>query len=361
MNPSPFRLLPWEHGGVSPAPSHFFEARVEDKSQRFEAKWREGRAFFRLANADDDRVWASWHNVGASHIVGAIESGAVGRYFAVERSFSTRTVSAEFAARVQWNTGSYELFGPTTLAVIVNDEYRGRAQEWCGGPWLEFALPERAPIGSGARKPSIWHRGWNVVGLRGALASLAGEFGFRAFEPDETKNRELYFASGCAQQLQRLCQAAFLACAQREIERSPWLRGYARGKHTQHIQAESAQGRAKPFSNYFVPAPLLAAFVRHNLPVGGDWRCVQPQREAMAQTNRKLNRFLTRNSAPPEPVLARVDYHFSAPLVSFEIEMTLEASAHQQLEARLFVRDWMRENLSPAEFEKLKEYLEARL
>ena len=344
-----------------PAPSQIVEARVEEKLQRFEVKWREGRAFFRLADADDHRVWASRDCVGANQIVRAIEAGAVGRYFVVERGFSTRTVSAEFADQVLSRRGSYDLFEQTALAVIVNDDYRGCAREWCGGTWLVFALPPRAPSGSGARKPSIWHRGWNVAGMGGALANLAGELAFRRFEPDETDNQKLRFASGSLEQLRRLHQAALITCAQQQIERNPWLRGYTRRKHTLSIQAESPQGRAKSLNGYFIPQPLMAALVRHNLPVGGSWSCVRPQREALAQTARKFNRFLTRKTAPTsEPVLQRIDYRFGAPLVSFEIEMTLQPTAHQQLEARLLLRDWMRATLAPAQFEQLKKYLEAR-
>ena len=375
MNSSPFRLLPWEHGGVIPAPSRTIEARVEGELQRFEVKWRDGRAFFRLAGEMDHRVWASWNCISENEFADAVEAGEIGRYFVVRRGFSTRTVSAEFASQVKPRMGSYDLLGPTSLAVIVNDEYRGRAQEWCGGSWLDFALPPRRDIQSGARKPSLWHRGWNVAGMRGALAVLAGEVAFRAFEPNIADDQELRFASGSLEQLQRLYHAASLVCAPRQIERNPWLSRYlansygARNsgarKQTQSVVAESPQNRAKASHNYLAPEPLLAAFLRHNLPVGGSWRCLRPQTEAVQRPLQKISRFLARKNslpsvAPPTPKLQRVDYSFGARMVHFDFEVKLEASAHEQLEARLFLRDWMRENLPPAQYEKLRKTLEAR-
>ena len=359
MNSSPFRLLPWEHGGVTPAPSRVIEARVAGELWRFEVKWREGRAFFRLADSEDNRVWASWNGVGAHQIVSAIEASEIGRYFVVERGFSTQTVSAEFGAEIKARRGTYDLFGATSLAVIVTDRNQGRAQEWCGGPWLKFALPARAPIRGGAHKPSIWHRGWNVVGLNGALANLAGEVAFRPFNPDVAEDQQLAFANGSVEQLRRLYQAAHLIFAPVAIERQPWLRGYISGGGSQAVRAETAQNRAQPLENYVVPVPLLDAFVRHNLPVGGQWsRPRQP--DDVAQTASKLSRFIARKSPRKSVVVTqRRDYLFDPHIVRFAFETPLDSSAHEQLEARLLLRDWMRETLPAAQFDRLKKYLAA--
>ena len=354
---SDFRLRPWEYGGFAPAPSRVIEARVEGALRQFDVKWREGRAFFRLADSGDNRVWASWNNIGASQFAGAVESANIGRYFVVERGFSTQAVDAKFGAEVKSRRGTYDLFGSTALAVIITDDNRGRAQEWCGGPWLEFTLPPRPPINSGARKPSIWHPGWNVSGLPFALANLAGELAFRPFEPNlANDDQELAFVNGSLEQLRRLYQAAYLIFARAALEKQPWLRHYMSAAHS--IRAETAQSRAWPHNDndYVIPASLLAAFIRHNLPVGGQWQRVRVPEIAPVP---KWNRFLARHSPPqPEIPQRRLDFRFNPHNVRLDFEVFLTPSAHEQLEARLLLRDWMQENLSPAQYAKLRGFIE---
>lgn len=358
MNDSTFRLLPWEHGGVSPAPATEIEARVEGELRRFEIKWREGRAFFRLAGSDDPRVWASWDCAGENHIFPSIEAGEIGRYFVVERGFSTETVKAKFESTTREQRGTYDLFGPTCLAVVVSDARLGRAQEWCGGPWFDFALPPRAPILSDAHKPSIWHRGWNAAGLRGGLANLAGELAFRPFEPDAVADDgELTFSNGSLEQLRRLYQAAYLIFARDALEQQPWLRNYMSIAH--FIRAETAQNRAWPHNDYVVSAPLLDAFIRHNLPVGGQWKRMHELESVVAPVS--VWDRLRGRAVPSRPIIStrRLDFRFHPHNARLDFETSLDPSMHEQLEARLFLRDWMRDHLPPAELARLRKTLAA--
>ena len=365
MTHSLFRVLPWEHGGVTPAPSQILQARVEGRLRLFEVKVRENIAYFRRADEPDkNRVWALWNEVTeqdlSAQFACEVEANRVGRYLAIERGFSTRTVNPKFyeGEPREGLRASFDLMGRTSLAVVVADDGRGRAQEWCGGPWFDFELPPRE-VTSGARKPSIWHCGWRPLGLRRTLANLAGELAFRPFVPDENDDQKLVFVSGSQGQLEELYHAAHTIFADEFTRQWTWMRSQSSLKITNRIESCSAQSVAPLDRDFqYAPTALLAAFIEYNLPVGGQWRRVKAGQVAELPT--RLSRFLKRNvTAPLRAADVRADYRFIPHVISFDYTVSLQPNAHEQLEARLFLRDWMRQTLPPEQFEKLKKYLAA--
>ena len=362
MNSIPFRVLPWEHDGIAPTPSQVLEARVEGRTRRFEVKWREGRAFFREADEADDRVWATWNELAndgwESRWRSAVESGQIGRYFVIERAFSTRTVRAEFEAELKrrFHPSNLNLLDATPLAVIVGDDNRGRAREWWGGAWLDFQLAPRI-IKSGAFKPSIWHRGWNAQGLRHKLAILAGELAFRAFAPPADA---LGWRSGSQRQLEALYRAAHLVFAPpyRAKRRVPqfWraTNSDAPSRYSCSLRSDfGVNWRPGPTLDSLVPDELLRVFVAHNFPRGVQWLPLNRVWHDSDEQGNSIERGL-----PAAQAALRVDYEMRTHVI-FSIEVPSQPSAHEQLEARLLLLDWMRATLPPAQTEQLRKYFDA--
>lgn len=74
---------------------------------------------------------------------------------------------------------------------------------------------------------------------------------------------------------------------------------------------------------------------------------------------RKFNRFLARKLTPKPIVLTqRLDCQFIPHIVRFNFEFSLDPSAHEQLEARLLLRDWMSENLSLEQYAHFRRFFE---
>jgi len=216
-----FRLRPWEHRGIEPAPFVQFDAVIEGDARRFDVKAREGRVFCRLSDEPDGRVWMLSNPFRGSEdelepwFRGEVEAGLVMRFFPIERSFSTRSVPSHFSAELarHFHPSNLNLFGPTTFAVATNGEALGQAQEWCGGSWHSFVLHPRRVRGrkSGARVPSIWSRSWNAAHLRRSMAPLSGDFAFRPFGREQAINEPLRWARGSQNELERLFRAACVA------------------------------------------------------------------------------------------------------------------------------------------------------
>ena len=361
MNSTPFRVLPWEHGGVAPAPAQITPARVEGRARLFEAKVRENVAYFRFADEPDDgRVWALWNEVSEQDLSGQfareVEAGHIGRYFVVERSFSTQTVSERFQDQLKrrFQSSNMNLLGPTSLAVIVNDENRGRVQEWCGGSWFDFALPPRVASG-GARKPSIWHRGWNAKGVRGALARLAGELAFRPWTINDSDSAPLRFVCGSEQQLNALFRAIYTIYVPKLYSENHGFKTSSVYRMNETVVASTEFNPARASDLLPVAPPdLLAVVVAHNLPVGGQWHAVNRTWHDWDEVG-----DLIECGVAPEAAELRVDFEFLPGIIVVRAEIPKHPTAHEQLEARLFLRDWMHQNLPSKEFAKLKKYIEA--
>lgn len=346
-----FRLRPWEYDGTLILPVRELDARVEGRARRFEVKSHEGYLYFRCADeGNDERVWSllepSPNEDIEEHFRREVKANRVARFFAVERGFSTRTVSEKFRTelKARFHPSRLWLLEPTTFAVTLDDEGNGFAQEWCGGEWFPFSLRARRTR-RGAFPPSIWSRSWNVAGLKGALARLAGEFAFRPFSPDFLNN-ELGFACGSKAQLETLFHAAVIISLPHYANLAGKRR---RMRFDWSIDAASAQhplfSSSGPYNSVF-PDELLSLFLAHNVPTGGQWHPVnRPWYEESEDHEPVKTQW-----APDIPTL-RVDFSFHPHGMHFTADIPIEPSAHEQLEARLTLRDfledkWPRERIA---------------
>ncbi len=344
-----FRLEPWEHRGATPAPWVQLEARVEGAPRRFDVKTRDDRVYFRLSDEDDARVWTLLQPLGdeplETYFRREVEANRVARFFQFERGFSTQNVRAQFQSelKARFHSSNLHLFGPTTLAVAVDDEGNGRAQEWCGGDWFSFALPARSSNG-GARKPSIWSRSWNAAGVRRALAPLAGDFAFHPFSPDAFGAQPLHFACGSQHNLERLFRALCVLVAPQHAltnsQSAPWLSPHSQSSSVRFKWNISAQTTQSKVSFYAAPFTLtdelLHLFLRCNLPVGASWKTVDYTWLDSDENGEPIEREMPR-LAPNK----RIDFAWQPHTINFESQVATHPSAHERLEAHLTLREFL--------------------
>ena len=347
MSDIKFQLRPWEHDGAPISPARELDATVEGRTRRFAVKIRDDRVYFCFADQNDGRVWTLIKPLGdepiETHFRREVELNRVARFFAVERGFSTQNVSANFKSELdaRFHPSNLGLFGPTQFAVAIDDAGNARAQEWCGGDWFSFSLPSRSPE-SGARKPSIWSRSWNAAKLRRALAPLAGEFAFRPFSPDAFGAQPLRFACGSQNELEQLFRAlCVLVAPQHQSNRQSSVR------FQWNISAQTTQNKASFYAAPFtLPDELLRLFLNSNLPTGAQWKVADYTWFEYDEDDEPIE--------PETPRIApttRVDFAFTAHNVNFQFQVATQPSAHEQLEARLTLREflndkWPRERIA---------------
>lgn len=346
-----FQLLPWERGGHAAAPSLEMSAIVEGRMRHFRVKTHEGEVYFRFADEDrrDARVWKLLDPEPQAPLERAfragVEANLVARVLVVDRGFSLQNIGAEFEdeIRARADARNASAIDWTCLMVAVSDNGRAIAQEWCGGRCATFTLPERFPQ-TEARRPTIWSRGWNVVGLRRALSPFGGQFAFRPFAPAPKDEGPLRFLRGSQQQLQTLFQAAHVHFITAYIAQNSTTGYWRFSSYSQsqplrfsvNIQTETRQ-KGLSVNGYLpvVPSRLMDIFLAHNLPVGGEWRQRQwsnDQKKGVPQTQTPVVEFNK-----------RLDFVFVPYSIPLKAEVVREPSAHERMEALLTLREWLEE------------------
>jgi len=119
---SEFRVLPWDFFALPDAPPPHVEAiQISGAPRRFELLPRGGRVYFRLEDASDARVWATLDDGDTTNFVRtfrrAIGSGRIGGIFQTWRLFG---------------------YSKTLIYVLMSAHGEVQGREWCATRWFDL-------------------------------------------------------------------------------------------------------------------------------------------------------------------------------------------------------------------------------
>ena len=315
----PFRILPWDFFASNNAATspHIEALQISGAPREFELLKRGARVYFRLQD-DASRVWATLDDSDDADLVRtfrrALGSGRIGRAFAHQRS------------GFNYEHGFY-------FSLLMSARGEVQAREWCATRWfkMEADSPKLREYLASNSKLGVFHPQWKPP-FREVLEENWELFYEQIFEEADRQLTQQRWFRGDAATLNRLV-APFI-----------WQRCLPVPPHRMvRFTGRSENASGPPTS---APVPLTT---RDDL-LPKDLR------------NLLADQFHIGGIAWREHHWHGVDKRkfWQLERATYFAKVTANPSAHEQLEARLFLRDWMRETLSLAEFEKLKKYLEAR-
>ena len=212
--------------------------------------------------------------------------------------------------------------GWASFVVLKANNGRSWARDWCGGNWIEFVGP-KFPAGV----------------PRYSLAASEHDVMFKLWSRPFSKSERfihspLWLLGSC-----REWQQVLQACSTLHFYKNPVDSSNTRidsGKHVYFFSAYTPFGRGwmdgiEDYDNWSVPCDWETLFTRNFVFIGWTWK---------------------RNERTED---MRCSWDLEAASVSGKVNLTLAPSQHQQLEARLFLRDWLRGKVPQSQIAKLLE------
>lgn len=312
-----FSILPWEHRGSGAPGVADAQTQLEigGRARKFMLKMREGVIYF--AEPKRAPVWA------------------------ITRIFERNLVDAELIATWQEeieraNYGRFILYQPnlpgttvnTTLAMIHRADYAGWAREWFAPNW------HQTPVHRDKKILDVWGNNFQNA-TRRAYSHVGETLVNRAMEPGERRDIPLEWIAGDEAELQRIFALAVRVFVRRDLnhaQRSGPLRRSFVASSPINPGGWFSQDWLSSFASdlQVSPAflPLLRLMESHFVLVGLHWKkaCHRPKNP---WGERWRGRFET-----------------VAPEVKLSAQIESSLSAHDVLEARLELRDWLRDKVS---------------
>lgn len=308
---TPFRILPWDFFAGDNAPSPHIEAlQISGAPRVFELLKRGSRVYFRLHD-DTSRAWATLDDEGDTDFVRtfrrAIGSGRIGRVF----------------ERRHWHIyrPTYEQIGLFHFLIGAHGELQMRA--WCDSHWFVPDLEDemaRSVAKSLARSNlGVFHPKWNPHFKTDRLLRFNWP---TAHRPDERT---------------------------KSLVATRWVRGDAR-----------------TFDRLLAPLLWTGAVRAHRIHEGTLYCDFDAHLAFLSPAPTTYDRVLSRQI--PAPMSDIIDNHFCIAGVdwagdpmhptppyyqtygpSHTVQTTANPTAHERLEAHLFLRDWLQGKLAPAQ------------
>ena len=219
----------------------------------------------------------------------------------------------------------------TGFVTIYSSDEIAWTREWQGGNWIERRGLSAALVrGWPAQSYDVWDSPFELEEDHLKVISS------REFPQAERQNQTLFWLRGSRAQWKQVLQACatvhFASSATREDKRSL-----------------TAEGRR--FYG-FAHSPFFVGWM-DGVEDGGGWRLPSAWRELFTRSFVYTGWSWSRRNKQPENL--RSGWKVKPSVISANIQLTLHPSQHQQLEARLFLRDWLRDKVSAEQIAKLLE------
>lgn len=199
--------------------------------------------------------------------------------------------------------------GWASFAVLKANNGRSWARDWCGGDWIEFVGPKFP-----AELPQVF--------LAASEHDAMFKLWSRPFPESERFVQPLLWLRGSSREWKQVLQA----CATLHFYKNPTDSSNTRietREDSYFFSAYTPFGRGwmdgiEDYDNWSVPCEWESLFMRNFVFVGWNWK-----------RNQRTEKI-------------RASWNLESASVSCEIRFTLHPSQHELLEARLFLRDWLR-------------------
>lgn len=332
-----FPLLPWEHHGVrfDPRPDAVTSAEFAGHQRTILLKARASRLFFRFAE------WATEPGREATFAITRPFFGNTAR----AADFFHQTFQQKQVARYSTHEYTHKIQGQTTLVWLVNENGKrqsGWAREWCGGDWV--AWEDELPPASSANH-SIWNEHWHFYLPRAMYDPIWATIASRRFLQSERQNIPTRWIRGSSEELSQILCAYFTLRPElgRQVNErvEEWVeynlmydtrvRLWSWNASSSAIVLRSAHwnsGGIHGLYRFDLMAdmePRWAALVaKHNYAVGLQWH------------------YNDKGDAE-----RRQNWWCQTPIFDLDVPLPFadSPSHHEQLEALLFLRRWLRDKV----------------
>ncbi len=307
----PFRVLPWDFfADDNAAPPHVEALQISGAPRVFELLKRGARVYFRLHN-DATRAWATLDDSDDLDVARtfrrALGSGRIGRVFEHQRG------------GFNYERGFY-------FALLMSARGEVQAREWCATRWFEMDADSpklRAYLAANA-KLGVFHFRWKPP-FREILEEDWELFYHQILDENDRQLTQQRWFRGDAATLDRLV-APFIWRQYNPVPPHIMLRFHGVGNSAQG--PPSSAPLPLTTSGGLLPKDFQNVLTDH-FHAGGiawsehHWHGVDERRFWQAEASTHL------------------------------VKAAANPTAHEQLEAQLFLRDWLADKLAPARIEEI--------
>lgn len=306
-----FKVLPWDFfaDGDASAP-HVESLQISGAPREFELLKRGARVYFRLRN-DNSRVWATLEDETEADFVRtfrrALGRGCIGRVFEHQRR------------GFNYERGFY-------FSLLMSARGEVQAREWCATRWfgMESDSPQLHKYLAANPNLGIFHPKW-APPFREVLEDNFNLFYDQLFEESERQLTQQRWFRGDAATLDRL--VAPFVWHQYSPVPIHLLVSFNGGEIDSDRTPTSGPMPLETQSNLF-PKNFKNLFAEHFHLGGIAWR----EHHWHGVDERKF---------------------WNLQKATYFARINANPSAHEQLEAQLFLRDWLTDKLSPSQIEKI--------
>ncbi len=233
------------------------------------------------------------------------------------------------------NAGGFRENGFLTIFV---DEKKAWTREWCGGRWMPRDDIKGASVEAWKLQALVAHKPPNIFHSPFGLDKKSYlEANQRYFPQRERQNFKPFWLRGSRAEWKNVLQACvtthFPSYA-RDIPFQPFLKGRAEYRGFAHAPFFDGwfSGAEEDGENWVLPIAWRALFRQHFVYVGWLWKKLE---------NKDSSK--------------RVGWQVQSLQTSAGIQLNLHPSQHELLEARLFLRDWLRDKVPAEQIARLLE------
>ena len=220
----------------------------------------------------------------------------------------------------EMDTGFVTIYSPDEIAWT---------REWCGGNWRERRDLSEALVGSWqANSCDVWESPFQLE--EEDLDAMRS----REFSEVERQSEALFWLRGSRSQWKQVLQSCATV--------------YFASSATRENKREMTVGGNRSYG--FAHAPFFVGWM-DGVEDGGGWLLPPAWREIFTRNFVYVGWSWSRRSRHPENL--RSGWKVKPSVISANIRLSLHPSQHELLEARLFLRDWLRGKVTDDEIESL--------
>ncbi|RYX83156.1 hypothetical protein EON83_15720 [bacterium] len=337
-----FILLPWEHRGATfdPRPDAITHLHFAGSNRTVLLKAKANRLFFRFTD------WP----VGHREATFAVTIPFLSNIRHAEQFFHD-AIAQKQIARFAVCEYTHKIQGQTSLLWLMNEngsKQTGWAREWCGGDWVAW---ESEPPSHALFEYSIWHDRWNPDIPSNIMDDVIWPaIMSRPFSDAERQNIPIHWVCGSREELSCLILAYFCSFPEAALKVNNHLEqwNYEYGATGDKRVRAWAWNTATSSDFSFLPSTLwrgtgLAHHCDLMSEIGRPWA------ELMIQHNYAVGLTWHYNgNGDPE---IRENWWCETPVFELDVPLPFSypPSQHEQMEARLFLRDWLLSKLPDAD------------